>query len=89
MKAIGRLLRNRNFILVLALVLGLSLGDPLAGRLAPSVLPLLALVMINVAQPNYYDEVRETVYFMPAAIAVGVFLVVNIIVMRALVNIKV
>jgi BASS family bile acid:Na+ symporter len=45
MVATGRLLRNRNFILLLAIVLGLSLGDPLAGWMAPSVLPLLALVM--------------------------------------------
>lgn len=54
-----------------------------------SAFPLLALVGIQLAQPDYYDDVRETVYFMPAAIAVGVFLVVNVVFMRIMVNIKV
>lgn len=51
--------------------------------------PIVALVMINLIQPNYYDKVRETEFFIPACIVVGVFLVLNIIVMRMLVNIKV
>jgi tight adherence protein B len=51
--------------------------------------PLLALIMINVVQPHYYDEVKGTSYFIPAALIVAVFLVVNIIVMRKLVDIKV
>jgi tight adherence protein B len=54
-----------------------------------SVFPILALVMINVIQPNYYDEVKETSVFIPACLVVAAFLVVNIFVMRALVNIKV
>lgn len=54
-----------------------------------SVFPLGALVMINVMEPNYYDAVKETPYFIPACLVVAVFLVVNVIVMRALVNIKV
>ena len=51
--------------------------------------PLGALVMINVIEPHYYDDVKETAYFIPAALVVAAFLVVNIFVMRALVNIKV
>lgn len=51
--------------------------------------PLLALVMINLIQPNYYDDVRETAYFIPACLVVGGFLIANIFVMRMLVNIKV
>ena len=51
--------------------------------------PLLALVGINVLQPNYYDGVKDTALFIPAALVVGGFLVANIFVMRALVNIKV
>ena len=51
--------------------------------------PLLALVMINVIQPNYYDDVRETQFFIPAALIVGAFLVANVFVMRSLTNIKV
>lgn len=51
--------------------------------------PILALIMINVIQPNYYDDVKETSAFIPAALVVAGFLVVNIFVMRSLVNIKV
>jgi len=54
-----------------------------------SIFPLGALVAINVIQPNYYDDVKTTSYFIPACLVVAGFLVVNIIVMRALVNIKV
>ncbi len=51
--------------------------------------PLLALIGINVAKPDYYDVVMETEYFVPACLVVGAFLVANVIVMKMLVNIKV
>lgn len=51
--------------------------------------PLVALVMINVIQPNYYDDVKETQFFIPAALIVGAFLVANVFIMRSLTNIKV
>ncbi|KAA9010316.1 type II secretion system F family protein [Histidinibacterium aquaticum] len=51
--------------------------------------PLICLVMINSAQPDYYNEVMETPYFIPACLVVAGFLVANIIVMRRLVDIKV
>ncbi|MGI9389931.1 MAG: type II secretion system F family protein [Boseongicola sp.] len=54
-----------------------------------SLFPIVALVMINVIQPNYYDDVKETAAFIPACLVVAGFLVVNIFVMKALVNIKV
>lgn len=54
-----------------------------------SVFPLLALVMINVIQPDYYDEVKTTSVFIPACLVVAGFLTANIFVMRHLVNIKV
>ena len=54
-----------------------------------SVFPLVALVGINVLEPNYYDDVKETAYFIPAALVVAAFLTANIFVMQALVNIKV
>jgi len=54
-----------------------------------SIFPLVALVGINVAKPDYYDEVMETQYFVPAALIVAAFLIVNIFVMKWLVNIKV
>ena len=54
-----------------------------------SVFPIVALVAINVIQPNYYDDVKDSPMFIPACIAVGVFLVANVIFMRMMVNIKV
>jgi len=54
-----------------------------------SVFPLLALVGINVLQPDYYAEVQETSVFIPACLVVAAFLTVNVFVMRMLVNIKV
>ncbi|MCV2893056.1 type II secretion system F family protein [Lentibacter sp. XHP0401] len=54
-----------------------------------SAFPLAALVFINVSKPNYYDEVMDHPYFIPACIFVGVFLSVNLLVMRILTDIKV
>ena len=51
--------------------------------------PLVVIVMINLIKPDYYDEVKATSLFIPAALAVGVFLVVNVIFMKIMVNIKV
>ncbi|MEM1302316.1 MAG: type II secretion system F family protein [Pseudomonadota bacterium] len=51
--------------------------------------PFGALVMINVIQPNYYDDVMETSVFIPACLVVAGFLIANIFVMKSLVNIKV
>ena len=54
-----------------------------------SIFPLAALVLINVMQPNYYDEVQKSSFFVPAAIVVGVLLLANVLFMRIMVNIKV
>ena len=54
-----------------------------------SAFPILALVMINVIQPNYYDDVRQTAAFIPAALVVCAFLIINVIFMKIMVNIKV
>lgn len=51
--------------------------------------PILALIGIQVLDPNYYDEAMQHPYFIPASLAVGGFLVTNLLVMRALVNIRV
>ena len=51
--------------------------------------PIVALIMINVIEPGYYDDVKGTAYFIPACFVVAGFLIANIFVMRALVNIKV
>jgi len=54
-----------------------------------SSFPLLALIGINIAQPNYYDDVMDTPAFIPACLVVAGFLIANLFVMRMLVNIKV
>jgi tight adherence protein B len=54
-----------------------------------SAFPVAALIFINVSDPHYYDEVRTHPYFIPACVAVGMFLAVNLFVMRVLTNIKV
>jgi tight adherence protein B len=51
--------------------------------------PFLALIGINLVKPDYFDEVMESPLFIPACLVVAAFLVLNIIVMRALVDIKV
>ena len=51
--------------------------------------PIFALIAINLIEPDYYKDVQDTAAFIPAALVVAAFLIVNIIVMRALVNIKV
>jgi len=45
MRFLVKLFRNRNFILILAIVLGLSIGKHGATPIQPAVLPLLALAM--------------------------------------------
>jgi len=54
-----------------------------------SFFPILALIGINVMQPNYYDDVMQSPVFIPACAVVGVMLGMNMIFMRMLVNIKV
>ncbi|MFK7939918.1 MAG: type II secretion system F family protein [Roseovarius sp.] len=54
-----------------------------------SAFPLLALIAINLLDPGYYTEAYEHPWFIPACLVVGFFLTINLIVMRALVNIRV
>jgi len=54
-----------------------------------SFFPIIALIAINVLQPGYYDGVETTPVFLPLAILVFIFLVVNIIFMQMMVNFKV
>lgn len=51
--------------------------------------PILALIVINVGDPHYYDEVRDHSLFIPACFFVGIMLSLNLYVMRILTNIKV
>ena len=54
-----------------------------------SAFPIVALIVINVLDPNYYDEVRDHAFFIPACFIVGIFLAANLMVMRVLTDIKV
>jgi tight adherence protein B len=54
-----------------------------------SAFPIGALIMIQIIQPGYYDDVKDTASFIPAALVVGVLLVINVIFMKIMVNIKV
>ncbi|SEO79773.1 tight adherence protein B [Salinihabitans flavidus] len=51
--------------------------------------PVAALIFINLSDPHYYDEVKDHELFIPACIAVALFLAANLFVMRILTNIKV
>lgn len=51
--------------------------------------PIVAMIMIQIIKPDYYDGVKDTPYFIPVALGVGAFLVVNVIYMKIMVNIKV
>lgn len=51
--------------------------------------PIVALLMLSVLDPNYYDDVQDTPYFIPAALVVCAFLIANVLYMRAMVNIRV
>lgn len=51
--------------------------------------PIVAMIMISVVKPDYYDEVKETALFIPTALVVCAFLVVNVLYMRKMVNIEV
>jgi tight adherence protein B len=54
-----------------------------------SVFPVIALLLVQVVQPDYYDRVSDHPLFMPGAILTFILLVVNVFFMRMLVNIKV
>ena len=54
-----------------------------------SAFPIVAMIMVSLIKPDYYDEVKETALFIPVALVVFAFLGVNIIYMRKMVNIKV
>lgn len=51
--------------------------------------PLVVLAIIQVTKPTYYDTVKDTQYFIPAALVVFVMLGINVLFMRMMVNIKV
>jgi tight adherence protein B len=54
-----------------------------------SAFPIVALVAIQVIKPDYYNDVKDDPVFIPAALVVAAFLVINVIFMKVMVNIKV
>ncbi len=54
-----------------------------------SAFPVVALIVILVNDPNYYDNVMDHPLFIPAVFFVGIMLTANLFVMRWLTNIKV
>ena len=54
-----------------------------------SIFPIVALLLVQVVEPQYYDRVSDHPLFIPGAIVTFFLLIVNIIFMRILVNIKV
>lgn len=54
-----------------------------------SAFPVVALILILIFKPDFYDDVMQTSSFMPACIFVGIFLVMNVVFMKVMTNIKV
>ena len=49
----------------------------------------IVLAVIQITKPDYFDTVKDTAAFVPAALVVATFLTVNVIFMKIMVNIKV
>ncbi len=73
MSFIGRLLKDRNLILVLSIVLGLAIGEPVATRTEPLVLPLPALVM-TLSAVNITSRELASLRTMPRTILLSLLL---------------
>lgn len=54
-----------------------------------SAFPLVALVGIQLGKPDYFDEVKDTAAFIPAALVVAALLGANVLFMKIMTNIKV
>ncbi|MGB7322580.1 MAG: type II secretion system F family protein [Albidovulum sp.] len=54
-----------------------------------SLFPVGVLAIIQIAKPDYFDTVKDTAAFVPAALVVFTFLAINVIFMKIMVNIKV
>jgi tight adherence protein B len=51
--------------------------------------PFAAIAAVTLLKPDYFDQVRDTALYIPAAIGIGVMLGLNVLFMRMMVNIKV
>lgn len=82
MKKLASLLKNRNFILILALVLGLSIGKSVASWTSPFIVPLLIVVM-TLSAMNITS--REFVSLRNLLFPVGMSLVLNYLVISGII----
>ena len=82
MKTLTNLLTNRNFILLLSLVLGLSIGKPVASWTSPLIIPLLIVVM-TLSTMNITS--REFASGKNFAYAAGMSLVLNYLVIGGII----
>ncbi|MFO1176382.1 MAG: type II secretion system F family protein [Paracoccaceae bacterium] len=51
--------------------------------------PLAVLAVIQILKPDYFDTVKNTAAFIPAALVVFTFLAINVVFMKMMTNIKV
>lgn len=51
--------------------------------------PIAAMIMIQTIKPDYYDNVKETPLYLPLAVVVCIFLIINVLYMRKMTDIKV
>ncbi len=51
--------------------------------------PIVAMLMIQLIKPDYYDPVKDSPLYLPLAVVVCLFLIVNILYMRKMTDIKV
>lgn len=61
----------------------------MVGHVPVGLPAVLALGMILMIKPDYFDQVKESALSTPAAIGVGALLGINVTFMKIMVNIKV
>ncbi|MEM8753765.1 MAG: type II secretion system F family protein [Pseudomonadota bacterium] len=54
-----------------------------------SIFPIIALLLVQIVEPEYYSRVDDHPLFVPGTVAVAILLVINVFFMRWMVNIKV
>lgn len=85
-KMLVKLFKNRNFILVLALVLGLSVGKPVTDWTAPLIIPFLIVVMTLSASnitSREFTSVKNLPYAAGTSLALNYLVIGGIILLLA------
>ncbi len=82
MAIVSKLFRNRNFILVLSIVIGLAVGEKVAVLTRPAVLPVLALIM-TLSTTSITSREFTSIKTMPGRILIA--LLINYVVMGGII----